>query len=228
MTLARPSVSIIVPTLNEEKNISELLDNLAGLGADDIIIADGGSTDRTRELTAGRARLIAGPANRGDQLNRGAAAATGDVLLFLHADVRLEPGALAPLRRAMAHPACPGGNFDIRYAGGDLPARVFTRVNRWRRRLGILYGDSGIFCRRDLFRKLGGFRDYPVLEDYEFARRLAKRGKLALLTEPIHVSDRRWRRAGLPRTLWSWFWIQALYLIGVSPRRLARMYRNVR
>ena len=93
---------------------------------------------------------------------------------------------------------------------------------------GILYGDSGIFCRRSVFKELGGYQAFPVLEDYEFARRLWKRGRLAFLDEPIHVSDRRWRQSSVLGTLWNWFWIQGLYLIGVTPERLARMYRDVR
>ena len=101
-------------------------------------------------------------------------------------------------------------------------------VNRARRRFGVFYGDSGIFCRRDVFEEFGGYKPYPILEDYEFARRMWKAGKLALLNEPIYVSDRRWRNSSLLRTLWSWFWVQALYLCGVSPERLARMYRNIR
>ena len=223
-----PSISIIVPTLNEEVNIVPLLDNLAELGAEEVLIADGGSTDRTLELSAGRVRLIQCEANRGEQMNTGARSATGDVLLFLHADVRLSPGALDRLREAMADPRVIGGDFDIRYVGDDTASRVFTVINRWRRRFGVFYGDSGIFCRRDAFEELGGYRPYPVLEDYEFGRRLWKRGEMALLREPIHVSDRRWRGSSLLGTLWIWFWIQSLYLAGVSPHRLARMYRNVR
>ncbi len=191
-------------------------------------MADGGSTDGTAEAASGLAVVVRAPRNRGEQLNAGAARANGEVLLFLHADVRLGAGALAALRGSLEDPAVIGGNFDIRYEGRDLVSRSFTVINRIRRRCGVFYGDSGIFCRRAIFEELGGFPPYPVLEDYEFARRLRRRGKLALLQEPIYVSDRRWRRSSLTGTLWSWFWIQALYLAGVSPDRLARLYRDVR
>ena len=107
-------------------------------------------------------------------------------------------------------------------------AAAFTSVNRWRRRLGVFYGDSGIFCRRKVFESLGGYAPWPILEDYDFARRLRKAGKLALLDEPIWVSDRRWRTSGLLPTLWSWFWVQGLYLAGVNPERLAGLYHPVR
>ena len=228
MTPGLSAISIIIPALNEERNIVPLLENLAGLGAMEIILADGGSTDRTLDLAAGRAGVVSCGANRGSQMNAGARAAAGDILLFLHADVRLSPGALDRLREAMLDPLVVGGDFDIRYAGGDTAARLFTVINRWRRRCGVFYGDSGIFCRRDIFEELGGYRPYPVLEDYEFVRRLSKRGKLVLLDEPIFVSDRRWRGSSLLGTLWSWFWIQGLYLAGRSPHKLAKIYRNIR
>ena len=120
------------------------------------------------------------------------------------------------------------GNFDIRYEGSDWVAAAFTSANRWRRRLGVFYGDSGIFCRREVFEALGGYAPWPILEDYDFARRLRRAGRLALLDEPIWVSDRRWRTCGLLPTLWSWFWVQGLYLAGVEPKRLAELYRPVR
>ena len=134
----------------------------------------------------------------------------------------------AAIRRALDDSATIGGNLDIRYEGDDWVAEVFTRVNRWRRSWGIIYGDSCIFCRKTVFDQLDGYRPWPIMEDYDFARRLAKVGKLALLDEPIRVSDRRWRNAGLLRTLWSWFLIQGLYSVGVPPRRLARIYKHVR
>jgi len=118
-----------------------------------------------------------------------------------------------------------GGNFDVRFEGDDWAASAFTHVNRWRRKLGVFYGDSGIFCRRQVFEKLGGYRPWPLLEDYDFARRLQRAGRLAMLDEPIWVSNRRWRHSGLFRTLWIWFWIQVLYCAGVRPERLAAWYQ---
>ena len=226
----RPSVSIVVPALNEEANIAGLLDNLLASAPDEIVLVDGGSTDRTVEIARkhSRVRILRSGAGRGAQMNHGAANALGDVFLFLHADVRLRPGTLQQVREAMADPAVAGGNLDIRYTGGDWVAALFSFVNRWRRHAGIFYGDSGIFCRRTAFEAMGGFRPWPIMEDYEFARRLWKRGGLAFLEAPIEVSDRRWRKAGLAATMLSWVVIQALYLLGAPPERLARLYKDIR
>jgi rSAM/selenodomain-associated transferase 2 len=223
-----PAISIVVPVYNEEAAIGRLLDNLDPQSCAEVIVVDGGSTDRTAELASPRARLVRSGMGRAAQMNAGAAAASGETLLFLHADVLLGKGALDQLRRAMEDATVAGGNFDIRYEGKDWAAGAFTRINRWRRRWGIFYGDSGIFCRRSVFEKLGGYRLWPIMEDYDFARRLPKAGRLALLECPIWVSDRRWRNSGLFRTMWSWFLIQGLYSLGVPPRYLARLYRHVR
>ncbi len=228
MSAGKPSVAIVIPTFNEEQNISPLLDHLCALRPDEVIIADGGSTDRTAEIAASRAKLVRCRANRGLQMNSGAEIATAEVLLFLHADVRLGPKALQGLREAMGRPDIVGGNFDVVYQGGDLASMVFTTVNRARRQARIFYGDSGIFCRRSAFEELRGYRTYPVLEDYEFARRMARHGRLALLNEPIYVSNRRWKGSSVVRTLWSWSWIQGLYWLGVHPERLSRWYRAIR
>lgn len=225
---ANPAISIVVPVYNEEAAIGGLLDNLGVQGFAEVIVVDSGSTDRTAELASPRARLIRSEIGRATQMNAGAAAASGETLLFLHADVRLEEGSLDQIRRAMEDASIVGGNFDIRYEGNDWAAGAFTRINRWRRRWGIFYGDSGIFCRRSAFEELGGYRLWPIMEDYDFARRLSKAGRLALLEFPIWVSGRRWRNSGLFRTLWSWFLIQGLYCLGVPPHLLARLYRHVR
>jgi rSAM/selenodomain-associated transferase 2 len=228
MNFEHPLISVIIPTYNEEHTISRLLENLKELGAEEVIVADGNSGDLTIEIASACARVIRSKTCRALQMNAGVRASSGDVLVFLHADVRLGPGGLAAMRDSLRDPDVVGGNFDIRYEGSDWVAAVFTSVNRWRRRLGVFYGDSGIFCRRKVFEALGGYSLWPILEDYDFARRLRKAGKLALLDEPIWVSDRRWRTSGLVPTLWSWFWVQGLYLAGVAPEHLVGLYRPVR
>jgi rSAM/selenodomain-associated transferase 2 len=226
--MAERDISIVIPVYNEATTIGRLLENLSEFEGVELIVVDGGSTDKTADLAAGKARVVKSALGRGAQMNAGAKIATGSVLLFLHADARPGPNFPDGIRRAMDDSATSGGNLDIRYEGGDRVAEVFTRVNRWRRSWGIIYGDSGIFCRKTVFDQLDGYRPWPVMEDYDFARRLGKAGKLALLDEPIWVSDRRWRNAGLLRTLWSWVLIQGLYSLGVPPERLARIYKHVR
>lgn len=221
-------ISIIIPVYNEESTIGDLLNSLEDSGADEVLVADGGSVDRTVEIASHHARIVHSSTGRASQMNDAAQCASGEVLLFLHADTRLSTTALNVVRSVMADEAIIGGNFDVRFDGKDLAAGVFTHINRWRRWFGIFYGDSGIFCRRSVFQSLGGFVCWPILEDYEFARRLRRVGKLAYLDEPIWVSDRRWRNNGLLRTMASWFFIQSLYYAGVPPKHLARLYRHIR
>lgn len=135
------TISVVIPTLNEETEIGETLERLAALGPDEIVVSDGGSSDRTVAIARSRALVVQGAVGRGPQLNAGVKATNGDVLLFLHADVRLCGAALRAIREVLRDQRVVGGGFDIRYEGG-WEARAFTRINRWRRRLGILYGDS--------------------------------------------------------------------------------------
>ncbi len=223
-----PTISIIIPTYNEEARIEALLKQLTELKADEIVVVDGGSSDRTVALASKSARVLHASTGRAVQMNTGARAAIGDVLLFVHADSLFGPAALEVLRAAMLDPAVPGGNFNVIFDGRDWVARSFTGIYRWRRKVGIFYGDSAVFCRRAVFEQLNGYRPWPVMEDYEFIRRLWKLGQLALLDEPVWSSDRRWKKAGLVATLLSWVWIQGLYSLGVSPHRLAGWYRHVR
>jgi hypothetical protein len=171
----------------EQISFSELrphLEDAARFGVQKIYFT-GGEVFVNGDVLRGRAaRVLITPLGRAVQMNAGAAVAKGDVLLFLHADVRLGKGALDVLRRRMADPVCIGGNFDIHFEDGDVTAHIFTSINRWRRRCGIFYGDSGIFCRREVFEQLGGYKPWPILEDYEFVRRLWKLGNLSLLEEP--------------------------------------------
>jgi rSAM/selenodomain-associated transferase 2 len=228
----QPLVSIVVPVLCEEDTITGLLDHLASLpGSFEVIVADGGSSDRTGELAAGhplRPLVIAAPRGRASQCNAGAEAARGTVFLFLHADTRLPDDAYRSLARALANASIVGGNFTLRFDGADRFSRLLGAWYAVQRRAGVYYGDSAIWLRRSAFERLGGFRLLPIMEDYDLVRRLERAGRTACLHGPALTSARRWQRLGLPRTIASWVLIRWLFLAGASPERLVRLYPNVR
>lgn len=228
----QPLISIVVPVLDEEQTLGGLLEQLASLsGRFEVIVADGGSSDRTGDV-ARKHRLqplvVQTTRGRASQCNAGAAAAHGDVLLFLHADTRLPADAYRALARALANPAVIGGNFTLSFDGADRFSRLLGGWCRVQRRAGIYYGDSVIWLRRSTFERLGGFRPLPIMEDYDLVRRLERTGRTACLPGPALSSARRWQNLGLPRTIASWVLIRWLFIAGVAPARLARLYPKVR
>lgn len=226
-----PLVSVVVPVLDEERALGPLLDDLAALpGRWEVVVADGASRDATVAIARAHPsapRVVVAPRGRARQLQAGADAARGEILVFLHADSRLPRGAYAELRAALARGA-DGGNFALRFDGGGLFERTLTAVYALQRRLGVFYGDSTIWASRARFERLGGFPDLPVMEDYAFARRLVRHGGAACLPGPATTSPRRWRALGVPRTAASWIVIRWLFVAGVPAERLARLYRPAR
>lgn len=221
-------LSIIVPTLDEDAVIGSTLEHLAGIG-DEIVVSDGGSRDRTRDIASRHGITWAqGEPGRGTQLNRGAAAATGEVLLFVHADTRLPADARRLIEAAIDGGAA-GGGFEVRFVGEAPLMKIGSRLvnlrTRWTR---LPLGDQAQFVRREAFGQLGGFNDWPILEDLDFMRRLKRVGRVAILPSPVETSDRRFAQRGILRTLGVNYSIWTLYALGVHPRKLARLYRNVR
>jgi rSAM/selenodomain-associated transferase 2 len=196
-----------------------------------VVVVDGGSADGTPDVARAhpsQPRVCTTTAGRARQMNCGAGEASGDVLLFLHADTRLPADAYEAIVTSLRDPHVQGGNFALDFDGGDRFSRVLGRWYRTQRRAGIYYGDSALFVRREVFDYLGGFRPLPIMEDYDFVRRLEKRGRTVCLTGPAVTSARRWRALGIPRTVLSWVVIRWLFVAGVSPARLARLYRLAR
>lgn len=207
------------------------MEGLDGSSALEVIVTDGGSTDATVAIASAHPRadrVLEVSGGRAAQLNAAAAIAGGDVLVFLHADSRLPPDAVASLCAAAADPGLAGGNFTLRFDGPGVFSAGLGAVYAWQRRLGFYYGDSTLWMPRTTFTALGGFRELPIMDDYDLVRRLEAYGRTAALPGPATTSARRWERAGVVRTLLSWWGIRWLYVVGVPAAWLHRFYRVVR
>jgi rSAM/selenodomain-associated transferase 2 len=215
-------VSVVIPTLDEEDYIAAAIRSVRGCA--EVLVVDGGSSDRTRERAAEEgARVLVSPAGRGRQLDLGAREAVGEWILFLHADTRLEEGwaeAIAALGKDVV-----GGAF--RFAV-DAPRPVYRWVEKavdLRCRLFALpFGDQAIFARRRVYAMVGGFPPFPLMEDLHFVRRLSRAGRLALLPTRAFTSARRWERDGVVATTARNLWLLGMYAAGRAPERLARFY----
>jgi rSAM/selenodomain-associated transferase 2 len=223
------AVSIIIPTLNEAACLPCTLQSLRALKPREIIVADGGSSDETRRLAGAADQLVTAPRGRAVQMNAGAAEASGDVLLFLHADCTLEEGALVEAERILDQPGVCAGCFRMTVTAPGLLYRLIDASASARVRLtGLAYGDQGLFLRRGCFVQLGGFPALPFMEDLFFSRQLRRRGRVVVARSRVFVSPRRWQRAGLIRqSLRNWAFT-ALVAGGVPPERLASFYPAVR
>lgn len=227
-----PRLSIIVPTLNEAAGIAATLEALAPLRArgHDVIVADGGSSDGTREAAGDSAdRVISAPRGRASQMNAGAAVARGDVFIFLHADTRLPPDADARIRDGLSASGRAWGRFDVHVAGGGalLPVIAFF-MNLRSRITGIATGDQAMFVRREAFARAGGFSALPLMEDVALSAALKRLSRPLCLSEKAVTSGRRWERNGVLRTVLLMWWLRLQFFLGAAPARLARHYENER
>jgi rSAM/selenodomain-associated transferase 2 len=228
-----PAISIVIPTLNESTLLPTVLAALAAeCVAHEVVVVDGGSTDGTAAIaSAAGARVLCVEGGRGAQLAAGAGVARGRVLLFLHADVVFPAGGLGAMERALAEdPALVGGNFRVVFDGADRFGRRLTAVYDWnRRRRRRYYGDSGIFVRREAYAAIGGIRPIALMEDYDLVRRLERFGRTTQIREPrLVTSARRFRGRSAVAIVAGWLIIHSLFLLGLSPERLARLYDSQR
>ena len=225
---AAPSISVVIPVLNEGEGVRETLASARRGRNVEIIVVDGGSRDATVALAreAGSC-VVAGPACRAVQMNLGAIAAGGEALLFLHGDTQLPEGFDDHVRRTLADPGVALGAFELGIEGQGRGLR-FTerRVNRRSRRKGLPYGDQGLFMRADTFRKAGGFPEIAIMEDYALVKALGREGNVRIMSRAVRTSGRRWRRYGVVGTAVRNLLVVAGYRLGVSPGRLARFYRG--
>jgi rSAM/selenodomain-associated transferase 2 len=229
------TISVIIPTLNEDTTLADTLTHTSALGTQEIIVVDGGSTDRTIPIAQAfcadrpNAQLIVAPRGRACQMNEGAKASRSDVLLFLHADTQLPEETGRLIESAFTDPAVIGGRFDVRFDSASVWGRIISAfMNRRSRLTGIATGDQALFVRRPIFERLGGFSEIPLMEDIDFSKRLKRAGRIAALSNTVITSFRRWETQGPLRTILLMWTLRFLYWIGVSPHRLQHFYASIR
>lgn len=221
------SVSIIIPTLNEAQSLRAMLPELASLnGVTEVIVVDGGSHDETPEVVGGtEAKYLIADRGRARQMNAGAIAANGELLLFLHADTLLPDDAIALIEQTMCDGAV-WGRFDLRLSGRHWLFRIVERMINWRSCLsGIATGDQAIFLSRQQFRAVGGYEEIPLMEDVELSKRLRRIKWPACIHQPVTTSSRRWEHHGILRTIALMWRLRLAYFFGASPQALSEQYR---
>ena len=219
-------ISVIIITLNEERYVERLLKQLSSENDIELIVSDGGSIDRTARTAKKYTKdVIVGERGRGVQLNAGAALATGDILWFLHADSILPDNFKDHIITTLESPGVAGGAFKLDFDSGLSSLKTISMVAGLRSMLTrIPFGDQGVFVKKETFDRLNGFKDIPLMEDIDFARRLKKEGRIVLLPSGIKTCSRKWEKDGiLKTTLRNWAYI-TLFLMGYSPNKLYRRY----
>ena len=227
----RPALSIIIPALNEAHCIGATLDAFARLpDSVEVIVVDGGSQDDTVLIARERGlRVIEAERGRGTQMHTGACIARGEALWFLHADTVPPADAFVRIVEALREPGVAGGNFDVRFDGATRAARFLTWLYPQLRKIGLYYGDSAMFVRREDYERVGGFQSFPIFEDLDLIRKLRRRGRIVHLPATVITSSRRFEgRRSFALTFARWGVLQCLYWLGVHPRTLGRLYAPIR
>ena len=223
------NISIIIPVLNEEIFITKTLESLQKDEAIEVIVVDGGSQDKTVQLVKNMGVKIikSARASRALQMNQGALLATGNILLFLHADTLLPQGYNELILNSFSDLKIVGGAFQLKIDLSLFSLRLIEILVNWRSQfLSIPYGDQGIFVKTSVFQEMGGFTNLPIMEDFEFIQRLNKRGTIVIVSAKVITSGRRWQKLGVIKTTLINQLIFLGYHLGVSPQKLAQWYRK--
>lgn len=230
-------ISIIIPAYNEENIIVKTLRHLNTLkekAVFEIIVSDGGSTDNTVEAAKPYAIIINSPKGKAKQMNHAAKHAKGEILFFVHADMIVPPGALTAIKDKIAG-GCDSGGFSNVFETHNKKIKLIGKLfhlrltNKSQAEHKLFYGDNGIFVRKEVFEKVGGFKEIPIMEDYDFSKRMLASYKVCLISEPKLIVDaRRHLKDGFIRTRIKWMVIKQLYMLGVSPEKLDRWYKDIR
>lgn len=223
-------ISIISPVYNEEKILSKnhpLFRKLSSYA--EFIFVDAGSTDRGLEAAPGYAKVLTCKKGRAAQMNYGASFAKGDILFFLHADNHILPEALFSIEKTISENNFIGGCLTQRIDKNGVIYRLIESQGNLRARFSkVFYGDQGIFARKDIFLKMGGFPQVPIMEDVLFSRRLRDFGKAVVLPDKIFVSARRWQSRGIIKTFLLYNWIILLFRFGYPLDKIKRLYEDLR
>lgn len=222
------SISVIIPCLNEERNLAELLPLLTRHNELEVIVVDGGSSDRSCQIAKNAGCILLNShKGRGRQMNSGASIAKHRYFLFLHADTRLPEGFIKEICKTLKTPGVAGGAFqlstDVRGVGLGF---ICFWANMRSKFLNLPYGDQAIFTLRSCFHRVGGFSEIEIMEDFIFVRRLRKIGKIATLPKKVITSGRRWQKLGIIRTTLINQLVVLGFMIGIHPSRLARLYQR--
>lgn len=219
-------VSIIVPTLNEESRINNTLRSLRrNFPEAELLVVDGQSTDRTFEIASKITRCYSSKPGRGRQMNMGAAMSTGSILWFVHADCDPDPDSIRAIKNALTEKQIIGGGFQYSYSDNHWYLRFAAGFSNLKNRVrSRVFGDMGIFVRRETFEQMGGYKEDYLMEDFDFGLRLIKLGKVAILSPRMVTSARHWRRDGIIWKIIKDSLVKTAYRFGVSGNQLYKFY----
>lgn len=223
-------ISIIIPIFNEEKVLTEKAQQFSNLKKQaEMIFVDGGSQDRSAEIVQDYGMVVEGAKGRAVQMNRGAQVASGEILLFLHADNMIDPETLGVIGKLFEMKNIVGGCLTQRIDALRSIYRIIEEFGNIRARLThVFYGDQGLFVRKDVFIEMLGFNEVPIMEDVIFTRRLRKMGKTVVLPQKVYASPRRWCQKGIIQTVFLYTFINVLFSCGYPLDKLKNLYEDLR